>query len=209
MCSLVRTFKLSIRCRECTSSWFLHLVYFIQKLNLTIPNHISRAPGHRARDTGRERQRQQERKRKREKREGKKGGSKEVKMLQCYRQVLSVTHNTSSRDFNEETKRSPTQPPTHPTQHPPNRGGGSSPEEDLDSELLVGARGLVEDLNLGIKPEAPLIRCLHIVVDHHVHADLELVPPQEGPGAWPHMHRPHLHHAVLWVAEDRKRQREV
>ncbi len=77
--------------------------------------------------------------------------------------------------------------------------GRSLPQQNLDSELLVGAGGLVDALNLGIKPEASLIRCLHVVVDHHTHGHLELVPAQQGPGSRPHIHRSHLHHAVLWV----------
>lgn len=89
--------------------------------------------------------------------------------------------------------------------HPPTQEGRSSPQEDLDSEFLVGARGLADVLNLGIEPEAPLIRRLHIVVDQHMHAHLELVPPQQRPRSWPHIHRPHLHHAILRVTEAERR----
>lgn len=42
--TLLHTFKLSICSRECASPWFLQLVDFIQKLNFTIPDHISRTP---------------------------------------------------------------------------------------------------------------------------------------------------------------------
>lgn len=50
MVVLLHTFKLSICSREWTSSWFLHLVDFIQKLNFAIANHVSRTPAGRARD---------------------------------------------------------------------------------------------------------------------------------------------------------------
>lgn len=89
--------------------------------------------------------------------------------------------------------------PGGPTQHPPTSGGGSSPQEDLDPELLAGSGGLVDRLNLSIEPEAPLLRRLQVVVDHHAHPHLELVPPQQGSGARSHVYGLHRHHAVLRV----------
>lgn len=97
-----------------------------------------------------------------------------------------------------------------PNASPSHLRGGSSPQEDLDSELLIGAGRLIEGLNLCVEPEAPLIWCLHIVVDHDMHAHLQLVPPQKGPGTGPHMHRSDLHNPILWVAEkERHRGKEV
>lgn len=95
--------------------------------------------------------------------------------------------------------------PPMPNVSPSHLRGGSSPQEDLDSELLVRAGCLIEGLNLCVKPEAPLIWCLHIVVDHHMHAHLQLVPPQQGPGTWPHIHWSHLHNPILWVAGEEKK----
>lgn len=65
---------------------------------------------------------------------------------------------------------------------------------------------MVDGLDLCIEPETPLIWCLHIVVDHHMHAHLELVPPQQGPGTWPHIHWSYLHHTVFWVTGQERRE---
>lgn len=81
----------------------------------------------------------------------------------------------------------------------PCRRGRSSPQEDLHPELLAGAGGLADGLNLGVEPESPLVRRLQVVVDHHTHAHLELVPPQQGPGAWSHIYGLHGHDAILRV----------
>lgn len=47
-----------------------------------------------------------------------------------------------------------------PSTPPAPREGRSSPQEDLDPELLAGAGGLVDSLNLSVEPEAPLFRRL-------------------------------------------------
>lgn len=98
--------------------------------------------------------------------------------------------------------------PLCPIHHLPPLERRSLPQENLHSELLVGAGGLVDVLNLSIKPEAPLVWRLHVVVDQHLHAHLELVPPQQGPGTWPHIHRSHLHHTILWVTGGRNKKRD-
>lgn len=68
--------------------------------------------------------------------------------------------------------------PLHPNASPSPLEGRCSPQEDIDSELFISAGRLVVGHNLCIEPEAPLVWRLHVVVDHHTHAHLELVPPQ-------------------------------
>lgn len=99
----------------------------------------------------------------------------------------------------QETRSGTPKRSQRPTHHPPTSEGGSSPQEDLDPELLAGSGGLVDRLNLSVKPESPLLRRLQIVVDHHAHPHLELVPPQQGSGAWSHVYGLHRHDAILRV----------